>query len=448
MVDIVRICKNLDVCRCHLYTVQERSDISENGVVLDEREDLLVVFRRFFGDQRFGARVRREQARHELAHFVGVNFDARDVEIAQVDVQTAVCALVVALFVEIAIARIVRISLARVFARADKLIFSRRFVEVITAVRSLEIVIVSLRRIDVIFTVHVVALAVREQLERTADHVYAEHIVEIGVVAALGLNRDFEIDVACDVRDKFAQFGVAEFADNVHKQFDDREEVHIAVKRVRIAVGVLDDCRSHIVEKRGNLNVALYHELNLTIDVTAVVRDGLNDEKFVCRKSRNERLKHGAQINVVARLEACRDVDGFAYGEAIHVVEVGVFRKFVAVENVGARVGERNVEMLDFKRERQCHIVLGSVRNVRFVGNRARNVLVDDVACRDGVEFVAEFFGSVTRAVVDDFSHHKLSAFAEHSVSDVELIARNGFARSDRAEVLLVVRLHEVALLS
>ena len=307
--------------------------------------------------------------------------------------------------------------------------------------------IVSLAGIDILFAVHVVSFRVGEQLKRTADHVQAEHGVEVGVVAALGLKRDFEIDKACHICDESGKFGLRDLFEHVFQELDDREEVHIAFKHVGVAVRVFEKRRAHVVEKRSDLDVAFEHELKLSVDVTAVVRDGLNDEKLILRESRDELLKDCAKVDVVvfARLEGRCDVDGFAYGETINVVEVGVFCKVFAAKDVGARVGECDVEMLDLQGERQRHVVLRAVAHIGQVGSRALFVLVKDVARFHLEEFCAEHFGAVALAVVKHFSHHKSAAFACNSISDVEFVRRNVFARSDRAEVLLVVRLHEVA---
>ena len=307
--------------------------------------------------------------------------------------------------------------------------------------------VVSLAGIDIFFAVHVVSFRVGEQLKRTAYHVQAEHGVEVGVVAALGLKRDFEVDKACHVCDESGKFGLRDLFEHVFQELDDREEVHIAFKHVGVAVRVFEKRRTHVVEKRSDLDVAFKHELKLSVDVAAVVRNGLNDEKLILRESRNELLKDCAKVDVVvfARLEGRCDVNRFADGETIHVVEVGVFCKVFAAKDVGARVGECNVEMLDLQRERHRHVVLRAVAHVGQVGNRALFKLVKDVARLDFVEFVAEHFRAVALAVVKHFSHHKSAAFARNSVSDVEFVRRNVFTRNNRAEVLLVVRLHEVA---
>ena len=114
LVDVIGRHKSLDVSGRDLHAVQEGSDISENGVVLDERELDLGVFLlvAFFtavftvcNGQRLGfAGGLAHQAHHEFAHFVCVHSDAGDIEVAKVDEQTAVCAFVVALFVLVAIA--------------------------------------------------------------------------------------------------------------------------------------------------------------------------------------------------------------------------------------------------------------------------------------------------------------------------------------------------------
>ena len=93
-----------------MQTVCKRSDISEDRIVFDERERNL-VFLVFFAvsvvivsrRHRFLGSC-RDDAAHELADFVCVNAQRRDVEVAQIHEQAAVFTLVVTLFVLVAIA--------------------------------------------------------------------------------------------------------------------------------------------------------------------------------------------------------------------------------------------------------------------------------------------------------------------------------------------------------
>ncbi len=418
-VDIVCVCKHLDVSRRDLQAVCKRSDVAENGVVFDEREGNSAVFvfvgvtRRIVRRRHCFARSERKDTADKFADFVCVDTQGRNVEVTEVNEQAAVYALVVALFVLVAITRIVGISRSRKRIRCYVVVFARRFVEIVTAVLGFEVVVVSLARVDIFFARYAGLFFFREQLERAANHINAEHIVVVGIVAALGLKSYAEVDVTCNVRNEVGQLRRIDVCNNLLKQLDDGEQIHIAVELVAL-VGVLDKFGTHKVEQCRNLNVNVQNELQGTIHVTAVVRLRLDDEKLLVRKAREERLKHRTQIDVVVRaaLELRRNVDGFAEREAVNVVHIGVLCKFVAAEDVRTRVGERNVEILDRKFERERHIVLAAVVDVGLVCNRARNVLVNRnrafIVFEHRIWGLVEQFAAVALAVVENSDEIRL----------------------------------------
>ena len=417
-VDIVCVCKHLDVSRRDLQAVCKRSDIAENRVVFDEREGNSAA--RAVVGASVGTAVRRrhcfrrtlrKDAAHEFSDFVCIDAQGRNVEVTEVNEQAAVYALVVALFVLVAITRIVGTSRSRKRIRSYVVVVARRFVEIVTAVLRFEVVVESLARVYVMLARDVGLFFFREQLERAAHHINAEHIVIFGIVAALRLKSYAEVDVTCDVCDEFCQtIGVVfEFFKHVFEQLDNREQVHITVELI-VVVGVFDKCGTHKVKQCRNLNIYVQNKLQGTIYVAAVVRLRLDDEKLLCGEAREERLKHRAQIDVIVRaaLELRRNVDGFAERKAVYVVHIGVLCKFVAAADVRARVGERNVEILDCKSEFERHIILAAVADVGLVCNRARNVFVN----RNRVFIVFEHrkfvgaveqFAAVALAVVEHF---------------------------------------------
>ena len=281
--------------------------------------------------------------------------------------------------------------------------------------------IVSLARIDVVFAVNVVSLLVGKKRERAADHVDAEHIVIFAVVAALGLQSNREIDVACNVCDEVDKFGRLDVFDDLFEQFEDGKQIHVAVKLVIVAC-VLDKLRAHVVEQCRNLNIRVNDELDGTIYVAAIVRLRLDDEKLLVGEAGQERFKHCAQIDVVffAGLELRGDVDGFAERKSIDVVHIGVLCKLVAAKHVRTGVGECDIKVLDRKAERKRRVVFCAVRNEGFVCECARNELVDIfcvVARNDNFFFRrAENFAAVAFAVVNDF--HRIGfvcGFVEHN---------------------------------
>ena len=265
--------------------------------------------------------------------------------------------------------------------------------------------VVSLARVNVVLVVFVkFALRFIKKRERAAHHVNAEHIMVIGIVSALGLQSDAEVDVTCNIRNEIDQLCLVDVFDDFLEQIDDGEQIHIAVKLIVIAC-ILDEFGTHEVEKRRNLNVCIDHELQRTVDIAALVRLRLDDEELIVCKAREEGLKHCAQIDLVvfATLELRRNVNGFAESESVNVVHIGVFCKFVAAEDVCARIGERNVEILDCKTEFERGVVLAAVADVRFVCNCACNVLVNGFAFEHRKFRRIVYFTAVAFAVVNDF---------------------------------------------
>ncbi len=272
------------------------------------------------------------------------------------------------------------------------------------------------------------------------------------VVATLRLKSDAQVEITCDVGNKICQLVgvILQLFDDLFEQFDDCKQVHIAVELVAV-VGVLDKFGAHEVEQCRNLNVNVQNKLQGAIYVAAVVRLRLDDEKLLFGKVKPQQLKHCAQIDVVVRaaLELRCDVDGFAEREAVNVVHIGVLCKFVTAEDVCARVGERDVEILDCKRKFERHIVLAAVCDVRLVCRRACNVLVNRnrrFAVFEHREFVVgKFFATVALAVVDNFAQIRnvYALVNHHFVLGVAF----GFVVvwSDRTHIVAVFALDVVA---
>ena len=345
-------------------------------------------------------RSRREEAGNKLAHFVCVHFYARNVEVAQIDEQTAVDSFVSTLFVAVAIARIVRVSGACVFAGFDEFVVTVG-IKIVTAVLRLEVVVESLARRDIIFARRIVDIRVGEQFKRTARHINAEQIVIVRIVTALGLKNYAEIDKACDVCYKLGQSGLTELIENFFEQINNHKQVHISVELVVVSY-VFDEFGAEIVEQCRYLDIRLYDELERTVYVALRVGLCLDFEQIFTAQSRQECFEHCAQIDVAAVFEARGDIDSLFERETVYVVKVGIFCKFVTAQNVCTRIGERYVEVFDCQRKFERGVVLRAVGNVGLVGLCSRYEFVNLGVCeREDILCAVKDFRTVALVVID-----------------------------------------------
>ncbi len=371
-VDIVRLNYRTNIGVGDSDAPNECGDI-RRYIVAEEREFRTRSRNGVAGCKCFGISFSAEYIGKEVAcdvtERIGVDIHARDREVTEVEVETALHAFVGAVIVLIEVGRVVTVSLVAVEHQVGgcgyEFVFAVCGVVVVVTALGHEVMAVSFLGGNVVVAVRI-DFGRREFFKLTADHIETEESTSFalrnGRVVFLfihcgGVQDDGRVDEAEQVAD--IELLTAECVDDDIEQVDDGNVcVEVAYINVNVELTeVIDECRE--------LDFDVDDEFHLSVEVAVHIRNRC-DFRFegIGIHIREEHFENFAQIDIRILLEGRGDIDNLGEGDTVEFGDFFVFCELFRRERIFVFGGEFEGYVTHADEEAEFRVVAVCVRRV------------------------------------------------------------------------------------